>query len=182
MKIFGKRGIERRYQANKSRLEGFNEYIYGQTKAPASEVKYGSAGRNVSYVGCGVAAIYNVMRFIGKPQSFADVVKDSEILRLPFFGGRFGTKTKKLGRYFKLHNIDFTEYRNYDNFKKALPSHKICIICSWNDKITDGIHFYCVYPREDGSFKSINYYSSDRPFDFDLSTLRKDRFIIAYGF
>lgn len=101
MKIFGKKGIERRYQINKSRLEGFNEYIYGQTKAPASEVKYGSAGRNVSYVGCGVAAIYNVMRFIGKPQSFADVVKDSEILRLPFFGGKIRNQNKKARQIFQ---------------------------------------------------------------------------------
>ena len=182
MKIFGKKGIECRYQSNKAKLAGFEGYIYGQTKAPAAGLKYGSAEKDISSVGCGVAAIYNVMKFIGKPQSFADVVKDAELLGLPFFGGRFGTKTKKLGRYFRLHNVNFTEYRSFEKFTKALPGSKISIIVSWNDKITDGIHFYCVYPDEESSYKSINYYSSDRPFDFNPGNLRKDRFVIAYGF
>lgn len=181
MKIFGKKGIEKRYAQNLAALDGFDGYIYGQTKAPAADVKYGGRNKSVSSVGCGIAAIYNVMRFIGKPQSFAQVAREAELLRLPFFGGILGTKTRKLGRYFRLHKVEFTEEKKLESFKKALPDCKIAIVCSWNDKIADGIHFYCVYPA-DGGFKSVNYYSSDRPHDYSPDILKPERFIIGYTF
>ena len=182
MKIFGKKGIEKRFRFNQDAADGFDDYIFGQTKEPVSELKYGSLNKKISSVGCGVAAIYNVMRCIGDSQSFAEVLMDAELLRLPFCGGFFGTKTKKLGRYFKLHGVNFTKFRSCQKFKESLPDCKIAIVCSWNDKITDGIHFYCVVPDGEDKYNSINYYSSDCMREFSPDAIRDDRFIIAYCF
>lgn len=183
MKLLGKKGISARYGHNREASAGFDGYIYGQTKEPIGSLKYGGANKELRDVGCGVAAIYNVMRFLGMPQGIAEVARDAEQLRLAFFGGRFGTKTRKLGRYFALHGVPCSKYRSCRSFKDALPSHKITIVCSWNDKITDGIHFYCLYPDpESGKIMSLNYHSSDAPQVFSADRLRDDRFIIGYGF
>lgn len=183
MKLFGRRGIARRYRENQEAAKGFDTYIYGQTKAPVASLRYGSAGKELRDVGCGIAAVYNVMRFLGQPQPVADVINDAELLRLAFMGGRFGTKTKKLDRYFKLHGVPCQIYRRCSDFKQALDSHSIAIVCTWNNKITDGIHFYCLYrDSETGELTALNYYSADAPQTFLLDNLRDDRFIIGYGF
>ncbi|HCA05080.1 MAG TPA: hypothetical protein DEO32_04180 [Ruminococcaceae bacterium] len=181
MKILGKKGTEKRYQFNKAALGGFDGYIYGQTRQPVAGLKYGGGNKKISAVGCGAAAVYNVMKFIGRYQSFAEVARDCELLSLPFFGGRFGTKTQKLGRYFNLHGVKYSEFRSCGDFVNALKACNIAIVCSWNNKITDGIHFYCVYP-ENGGYKSLNYRSSDCPCDYSPDVLKPERFIIGYCF
>lgn len=181
MKRFGKKGIMRRYADNRQTAKAFDGYIFGQCEQPVGDLRYGSAGKALADVGCGVAAIYNVMRFLGKEQPVADVTRDCELLRLAFFGGRFGTRTKKLGRYFDLHGVPYQIFRRCDRFKTALADCQIAIVCTWNNKITDGIHFYCVYP-DGGGFASLNYRSTDKAQPYALSLLRSDRFIIGYMF
>lgn len=181
MKLLGKKGIMRRYADNQRLAEGFDGFIFGQCKQPVGDLRYGSAEKPVADVGCGVAAVYNVMRLLGKDQPVADVARDCELLRLAFFGGRFGTATKKLGRYFSYHGVSCRKFRRCGEFKAALDGCKAAIVCTWNDKITDGIHFYCIYP-DGGSFSSLNFHSTDRAQPFSLSQLRDDRFIIGYVF
>ena len=155
MKLLGKKGIMRRYADNQRLAEGFDGFIFGQCKQPVGDLRYGSAEKPVADVGCGVAAVYNVMRLLGKYQPVADVARDCELLRLAFFGGRFGTATKKLGRYFSYHGVSCREFRRCGEFKAALDGCKAAIVCTWNDRITDGIHFYCIYP-DGGGFSSLN--------------------------
>ena len=134
MKLLGKKGIMRRYADNQRLAEGFDGFIFGQCKQPVGELRYGSAEKPVADVGCGVAAVYNVMRLLGKDQPVADVARDCELLRLAFFGGRFGTATKKLGRYFSYHGVSCREFRRCGEFKAALDGCKAAIVCTWNDK------------------------------------------------
>lgn len=183
MKLFGRRGIARRYGENSEAAKNFDSYICGQRNAPVASLRYGGAEKEFRDVGCGIAAIYNVMRFIGQPQPVADIIRDAELLQLAFMGGRFGTKTRKLGRYFKLRNVPCKTYRRCEDFKQALPNHAITIVCSWNDKITDGIHFYCLYiDSETGELTALNYCNAHAPIHFSIDSLRSDRFIIGYGF
>ena len=63
-----------------------------------------------------------------------------------------------------------------------MPDCQIAIVCSWNDKITGGIRYYCIVPDGEDKYNSINYYSSDCMREFSLDAIRDDRFIIAYCF
>ena len=175
--------ILRRYSFNLKQLGDYNGYVYNQHGAPVGNMKYGGAGKTFAKVGCGVAAIYNVMKFLGFEQNLADAVRDAELLHLTFLGARFGTKTRKLDRYFKYKGVPCEKIMNRDRFVGRLKECRIAIVCSWNKKLRHGIHFYCAYPEKDtGILRTINYRSGEKALEFTPEMIRRDRFVVGYIF
>lgn len=172
--------IENRYQENLCRLPEYRDYIYYQRDPAIRDLCYGRQG-NVGDNGCGAVAVHNAMKFIEKEQNFCDVLHEMEELRMTWFGARFGTKPGSLGRYFTRNNIPYRKYKSPNDFKAALLTHKIGIVCTWNKRFS-GMHFYCVYySLEDNAYYTANLITPGSEFKpVDLSAISNLRFITGY--
>ena len=149
------------YRENLEKLPAYDDYIYCQSAEPVGHLRFGTNGR-VDSNGCGAVALYNVMKHIGKEQDFCDVIRDEMQLGMLWMGGRFGTKPWTLGRYFMHYKIPFQKYKSPNDFKAALLTHRIGIVCTWNRHVRDGMHFYCVYYSDkENKYSAINYAQSE---------------------
>ncbi len=173
--------IEARYRENLSRLPDYRDYIFYQWNSKVADLSYGKRG-HIGREGCGAVAVHNVMKFIGKEQAFCDVLRNMEELRMPWLGAKFGTKPRSLGRYFTKHKIPFWKYSSPVDFKAALLTHQIGIVCTWNKRF-NGMHFYCVYyAPEENAYYTANFYSPGGT-DFkqtQFSEISNLRFIVGY--
>lgn len=157
------------------------EYVTGQNDSRIGGLPYGRAKRKIAAVGCGLVAIYNVMRRLHCPQTLEEIICDAQKLKMPWLFGVFGTKPKSLGRYFRLKKIPFEQTSDSAAFLKMLPTADAAIICTWNNKRTDGIHFFTVF-NDSGKFTALNQYNADTPTVFSFETVRRNRFITGYLF
>ena len=169
------------YFSNIELLKNLPTYVFRQSDPKVANLKYGRLGRRFEQVGCGMAATYNVMKKLGREQPLPDIIRDAERLHMPWLFGLFGTKPKSLGRYFKSKSVPFAQATDCQSFKDRLSSARAAIICTWNDKRLDGIHFYAVF-NEGGRLRALNYYDEDEATLFSADELRSDRFIVGYLF
>lgn len=172
---------ERTYQENLKRLPRYNEYVYNQLSEPVGGLRFGTRGR-VDSNGCGAVALHNMMKYIGKEQNFCDVIRDEMQLGMVWMAGRFGTKPWTLGRYFMHHKIPFQKYKSPNDFKAALLTHRIGVVCTWNSHVKDGMHYYCIYySKEENRYYAINERSSENDFaEITLEEIGNFRLINGY--
>ena len=171
--------IAQRYQANLEQLPDYRAYIFNQWNGAVKGLCFGAHG-HIGREGCGAVAVHNVMKFIGETQNFCDVLRDFEELRMPWLGARFGTKPHALGRYFRRHNIPFRKYNSPNDFKAALLTHRIGIVCTWNKKFK-GMHFYCVcFSPEDGKYETANLKGGSGFMEITPDEISNLRFITGY--
>lgn len=156
-------------------------YVTRQNDPEIAALTYGRARLKIENVGCGLVAVYNVMCRLHQPQSFEDIIRDAQRLRLPWLFGVFGTKPRSLGRYFRQKKIPFEQTNDSAVFLEKLKTADAAIICTWNSKRTHGIHFYTVL-NDGGSLSALNQYTADAPTAFSADAVRKDRFITGYLF
>lgn len=156
-------------------------YLYGQDDVRVASLRYGKARRQIESVGCGLVAVYNVMKRLDREQSFEDIIRDAQRLHMPWLFGFFGTKPRSLSRYFKLHRVDCRLTNNCAEFKSSLSEANAAIICTWCGKRTDGIHFFTVF-NDDGRLTALNRYCGKAPTPFSSDEIREDRFICGYLF
>ena len=166
-----------RLQHNKQILPKLEGYIFGQNRSPVASLCYGRFDRPVEQVGCAAAAVYNALQFIGRPMDFCDILAQFENLRMPWLFGLFGTKPLSLKRFFRRNLIPYQNYYNLNAFRNALSDGRIGIVCAWNRKF-HGIHFYCVF-KKDNQYQSINQYYSDHALEFSFKELSSLRFIVG---
>lgn len=172
--------IEERYRQNLRRLPQYTDYIYDQCADDVAGLAFGRRG-HIGREGCGAVALHNVMKYIGKEQNFCDVLRDMEVRNMTWLGAKFGTKPLSLGRYFRRHKIPYWKYNAPVDFKAALLSHQIGILCTWNPRFK-GMHFYCVYfDAEDHAYYAANFHPSGKEFRrIELSEISNLRFITGY--
>ena len=169
------------YISNKELSEPIDGYIYRQSDPRVARLRYGSSRRRVKNTGCGVVAMYNICRRLGKPQQAAEIIRDAERLKMPWLFGIIGTKPKSLDRYFDFRGIPVRKTTDSEDFKSSLPQADCAVICSWNGKRSDGIHFYTVLD-DDGKLSALNLYDRACATPFSLDNVRADRFIAGYLF
>lgn len=171
--------IEQRYRENLSFLPDCKGYIFSQQSPEVRGLRFGAHG-HIGGEGCGAVAVHNAMKFIGREQNLCAVLHDFEELRMPWLGARFGTKPHALGRYFRLHNIPYRKYGSPNDFKAALLTHHIGIVCTWNKRFK-GMHFYCVrYSYEDGAYYTANLGGGSDWRRITLDEISSLRFITGY--
>lgn len=156
-------------------------YVTRQNDPLIGSLAYGRAKRQIANVGCGLVAIYNIMSRLRCPQTVEEIIRDAQRLKMPWLFGIFGTKPKSLGRYFRQKKIPFEQTSDSAVFLKKLPAADAAIICTWNSKRTEGIHFFAVL-NDNGSFSALNQYNADTPTAFSAEAVRRDRFITGYLF
>ncbi len=173
--------IEKRYRENLKRLPDCRDYIFDQRSARVERLAYGKYG-HIGAEGCGAVAVHNLMKFIGKEQNFCDVLRGMEELDMTWLGAKFGTKPYSLGRWFRKHQIPFEKYSSPNDFKAALLTHRIGIVCTWNKRFY-GMHFYCVYySLEENNYYSANLCSPGTAFmPMPLSEISSLRFVTGYA-
>lgn len=171
--------IEARYRENLRLLPDYRDYIFSQRAPGVRELRFGEHG-HVGREGCGAVALHNVMKLIEKEQNFCDVLREAEELRMTWFGARFGTKPNALGRYFYQHKIPFWKYTSPNDFKAALLTHRIGVVCTWNKRLR-GMHFYCVrFSPEDGAYYTANLGGGEDFRRITLDEISGRRFITGY--
>ncbi len=157
-------------------------YIFNQSAPDIADIKYGFSRRKVKNVGCGMVAVYNVMLRLNKPQSFAEIVGEARKLHMPWLFGFFGTKPRSLGRYFDRMGIPCKRTDSAEEFCGGLEKCSAAIICTWNDRRRDGIHFYAII-NDGGRLTSLNRFCNEtKPSAFSPESVRADRFITGYLF
>ena len=172
--------IEERYRDNLAHLPEYREYIYDQWNSKVENLRFGERG-HIGREGCGAVAVHNVIKYIGKEQNFCDVLHELEILNMTWLGARFGTKPFSVGRYFRYHKIPFEKYSAPNDFKAALLTKSIGIVCTWN-RCFYGMHFYCVYySLEENKYYTANLNTPGSDFrQLQLSEISNLRFIVGY--
>ena len=170
------------YNSNKEQYTPANEYIFLQSDPSVAKIKYGRTGMKVKHNGCGMVAVYNVMRRLGSPCELPDIIRDAEALRMPWLFGLFGTKPRSLGRYFSKKEISYVRTDDCTEFIEKLEKCSAAIVCTWCSKRRDGIHFYTIL-NEGGIFKALNRWSNvDNATHFSPDDIRPNRFITGYLF
>ena len=155
-------------------------YIFRQSDPTVSDIRYGVSRQKVKNVGCGIVAIYNVMLSLNKPQSFAEIAAEARKLRIPWLFGFFGTKPRSLGRYFDKMEIPYSRTDSAEEFCSGLEKCSAAIICTWNDRRSEGIHFYSII-NDGGRLTSLNRFCNEtKPSAFSPESVRGDRFITGY--
>lgn len=180
------------FKQNKQIFSDFNVPLNGQRTHPVCDMQYGS--KKLSWNGCELIAVCNVMNMCGFPQHFPQLILEFELNRMHYIlpSGYFGTDPKRLKRYFKAHDVPFLAVRNPSDFKEKAAGgvYRCGIISFWNNKrskhrldfFSGGLHT-TAYRYENGKYLVYNLFSDDtspRVFD-DISEVYKDRrFIIGY--
>ena len=171
--------IEERYRRNIDSLPACSDYVYSQHAPACKDLLFGDKG-NVGANGCAAVAVHNVMKYIGRPQNFCDVLRDMEELHMTWLGARFGTKPWALGRYFWKKNIPFSKYKSPNDFKAALLTHPAGIVCTWNKRFY-GMHFFCVYfNAEEGKYYTTNFSSGNGFRQMEIGEISNLRFVNGY--
>ena len=156
-------------------------YLYGQDDERIASLCYGKARRKIENTGCGLVAVYNVMKRLDRAQPFEEIIRDAQRLHMPWLFGFFGTKPRSLLRYFKLHGVPCRLTNDCADFKKSLLDTTAAIICTWNDRRTSGIHFYTVF-NDGGRLTALNRFCGNASTPFSAEDVREDRFICGYIF
>lgn len=159
-----------------------SKLLYSQSDPDVAALRYGHLGKTVDRVGCALVAIYNVMKYLGREQSFEAVLRDAQKLHMPWLFGAFGTKPWALKRYFKIKNVPFKQTNNCREWKSSLPGCRAAIVCTWNSKRRHGIHYYSVI-NKDGKLYALNRYSDfPEPTPFSPDDTDNKRFITGFTF
>lgn len=121
-------------------------YINGQGRGNVSKMKYGLFP--MSFNGCEVIAVYNLMYSIGRKAELRDVAKEiypyASVLM-----GLFGSAPKKLKRYLDEHGIKYRRSTDFDGFEKDFACSESALVSFWA-KLKNGFYgIHTVFIRND---------------------------------
>ncbi|MDR0751283.1 MAG: hypothetical protein LBF12_01655 [Christensenellaceae bacterium] len=144
------------------------KYINNQNNGGFQNWKFGLSTMDKN--GCGVIAVYNLLRMRGEPKNLAFVAYEIETNSGTLAFGIFGTDPTHFGEYFKSKNIKTTAYTNLtkleEDAKKMSTSQKI-ILEIWNEpSILKGAHAVAVEKVNDKYFVYNSGEKEDRAYYF----------------
>ncbi|MDR0751286.1 MAG: hypothetical protein LBF12_01670, partial [Christensenellaceae bacterium] len=145
------------------------EYINNQNDGDFHNWKFGVSTMDKN--GCGVIAVYYLLRMRGEPKNLAFVAHEIETNNGTLAFGIFGTDPMHFGEYFKSKNIKATAYTNLTKLEKAAEkmstSQKI-VLEIWNEpSILKGAHTVAVEKSSNKYFVYNLGGKEDRPYYFD---------------
>ena len=139
--LINKQGDYKGYTENKA------DYLSSHT--PGNETIFLKCcnNRDVSDVGCGLIAVYNIAILLGKPMDMRSIIYWFEQNSGFVLNGIFGVNPNVIQTFYDNMNIPakgFSEVGALENSRTGTTGYYI--ICQWNDanSITYGAHFYAV--------------------------------------
>lgn len=141
------------------------QYIEDQHDESVAGYKFGFT--TFGGVGCEVAAVYNLMISLGRPERLSETIYKFEKWAIEFSvgWGHLDSNPREIYRYLRKKNIEYRRYTKlqYEKFCSMSENEgdkKDFIFSRWNTPITEGLHTFYVEKR-DGTFYSMNNYDSD---------------------
>lgn len=171
----------KRYFSNLELYKPLPSYLFRQTHPDVASLRYGRCSRRFGTVGCGTAAVYNVMKRKNHAEALPEILREAERLRMPWLFGLFGTKPKSLRRYFDEKHVPYWFTTDAFVLRAMLESADAAVICTWNKPATGGIHFYTVL-NDNGVLTAVNRFNSDSATAFAPDEIDAKRFIAGYIF
>ena len=156
---------ERNHAANQKNGEP-NDMMNGQSSY--SNYRFGLSF--LDRVGCGIIAIYNALRLLGRPEKLTDLIREFETNAtetIPF--GFFGINPFSMKKYFKAQYIPYIKIHRMRDFKKHQEEGGVYLLTFWNDAKhwTKGAHSVALC-YTDGRFIVYNRTNSNsEPMEFE---------------
>lgn len=179
-------GYESHYTTNTA-LEGSSMgYIYGQANCPNFYIGLTS---RMADVGCGIAAIYNALKYQGVRVTASDIIYSFEKNGYIMTYGYLGTDPYAIGEYLTSSYINYTQYTDFTDMEAAIEdgiaTRQTYIISSWNgSSVADGLHTYALYTTTSGEGVYVyNLYNSDTAVRFYESIdffVDEQTFVVGY--
>ena len=156
-----------------------DDYLNGQSMGVLKDMKYGAT--TLDDAGCGPIAVYNAMRYLGKPMPLQDVMRELETYAAPI-GARFGTSFMLMMIFFWRHHVRFRIFRRIKKIDKSNSG----IIMFWTKRpVFSGGHFVFYRRDEEGKISVYNRYSNREgiyQFDSIREMLPQNRVIMTFAF
>lgn len=154
--------------------------IYNQRDEQYAGLRYG-IGR-FAFNGCEIAAVYNALVLTGVKPELEALIGEFSSNGAMWLRGLWGTRPRRIGRYFDAHGIPYRRCATLAETEPALG--EVCLLSFWNGTPPfRGIHTVAVY-NENGRIFALNrHYSSAGPAFFGSVAEvlgKKDRFITGY--
>lgn len=168
--LFDKVIIQKLNLTRNSKLKPIPQgFISGQGKGEISQYKYGLC--RMSFNGCEVISVYNLLLYIGRPVNICELISYMERFKMLF--GIFGCNPLKIGKALDFFKIEY---------EKSLSENTSAFILSFwtGTPFMSSIHtVFC--ERENGIIKVYNRYSNCTRVRFyrNISELTGNRCIIA---
>lgn len=160
--------IEKEYRLNSGKLGGFDGYIRSQRQSPFADLTF--CGRDIGGHGCELIAVYNALKYLGKPRPFPRIISGFRERSLQWNGGRWGVSPRSVGRYLSAVGVDFTPCPSGGKMRKKMgetPS-GCGIVSYWNKPMKYGIHtvFFTYETAADGGLVLTVMNGADREIMF----------------
>lgn len=131
-----------------------DDYLNGQSLGVLKDMKYGAS--NLDDAGCGPLAVYNALRYLGRPMSLPKVMRELETYAAPI-GARFGTSAILMMIFFFRHHVRFRIIRRI----KKIDRSEAGIMMYWTKRpVFSGGHYVFFKRDEDGRMTVYNRYSN----------------------
>ncbi|MFV0479367.1 MAG: hypothetical protein ACK5LZ_02190 [Anaerorhabdus sp.] len=158
-----------------------SEFINGQ--ACCEFASYKISNKTVSQIGCGVIALYNVERMMGKESNFSSLIKTMEQSNYVSFRGWLGIKVKGIKAYLlkQGYSIKVEKWwqliRNKIDLTSFSKEHSACLYgyayCGWgNGRLLVGAH-YVTFQKFDEKQSVIYNFADNQSFPIYTTNLRQ---------
>ncbi len=134
-----------RFPAEKVLSDGFITH-----QRPLSAFRFGV--KNLSYGGCGVIAIYNILRSLKKEKELCELI--CELEKNALVSGVFGLSPYAVGRYFEKAGYKVQRLGGRKNVRQANVCGKHIIHLYFNRNLS--AHYVAGIPQNDGKFRFYN--------------------------
>lgn len=134
------------------------QYIENQHDGSVAGYKFGFT--TFGGVGCEVAAVYNLMISLGRPERLSETIYKFEKWAIEFSvaWGNFGSNPRDIYRYLRKEKISYKRYTTsrYSSFCSTADgmSDGNFIFSRWNTPITRGLHTF--YVEKNGDYLAYN--------------------------
>lgn len=155
--------------------------VNGQGVGQVSKMRLGFFP--MSYNGCELIAIYNLLLLNGKRGHKLSAIAKEMYAPAWALCGVFGSNVYVLDLYFKRHGIPCEKTVSMKEFEKRLSEKGTGIVSMWNAHHPfKGIHTVCVEKTETGIRVYNRYNSKDYPYEYDCleKLVDKPRFMCGY--
>lgn len=169
---------------------GYKYYITDQSDTTTKNKKSGNyrfGFTTFSGVGCEVAAAYNLMISIGKPERLSETIYCFEVWLIEFSvgWGKLGSNPMDIYRYLDRRGVKYKMYTNLKDLEMAAGVKGKCyiIMSRWNKNMyKTGLHTFFVLRLGNQKFQSYNWKgNTDFELGDSLSTFNNGSgFIVGY--
>lgn len=171
--------LRTRFRRNNRATASHRGPIWGQSACGALSLGRCTMAKN----GCEIIAVYNALRFLGRPVLLEDLIARYESRGWIMAWGHLGSDPYAAGDYLTEQNHSHRVFSDYNSFARGLKEGKVFVLSYWlKDSLFAGAHGITLVRSENGLWACNLYNSQQSPRKIrQLSDiLTPERFIVGY--